>query len=1043
MPESDLALNEEHRFLKGGGELGDLIAAFDWGTTPLGPIANWSATLKTTVGLILRSPVAMATLWGEHGVMIYNDAYAVVAADRHPGSLGCKVREAWPEIADFNETVVRTCLAGGALAYKDQELTLYRTGEPEQAWLNLDYSPILNEEGVPVGVFAVVVETTAKVRAKQWLNAERERLRRMFEQAPGFMALLTGPDHVFDLANPAFTRIVGDREILGRPARDAMPEIVAQGYLDLLDKVYATATTFSASAMPVDLRRSPDGQTDRRFVDIVLQPVTGDAGEIVGIFVQGADVTGKIGAEEQAQAQEAQFRALSQAVPNHVWSATPTGDLDWFNDGCYAYSGTAPGEIDSGAWTAIIHPDDRDAAAACWSAALVSGEVYECEFRIRRHDGDYRWHLARALPIRDESGAILRWIGTNTDIHERKLAERESTRDRNRLWALSREMLVVCDFDGIITAANPSWTRILGWREDELIGHNLIEFLHPEECRSGDRELERLASGLPMMSFEKRYRTRDGVYRTIDWTAVPDAGRIHAVGRDITDERLASAALRASTRERDRIWNTTNDLMATAGADGRLKAVNPAWTRLLGYEEVELLGRAFLDIVDSADHARVAGLVHRLSQGDAVGDFEHRVIHKDGGESLIAWTAEPSEDGFHIVGRNVTAQRQAEDALRQSQKMEAVGQLTGGLAHDFNNLLQGITGSLDLVQKRVRQGRLNELDRFIAGAMTSATRASALTHRLLAFARRQPLDPRPVRANPLIASMEDLLRRTLGERIALSLVLDEALWLTLCDPNQLESAILNLSINARDAMPDGGKLTIETCNAHLDSAFAARQRDVRPGQYVCICVTDTGAGMSAETMAKAFEPFFTTKPIGQGTGLGLSMIYGFARQSDGYVKLYSELGRGTTVKLYLPRLADEGDADELAPEQAAQQTAKVGETVLVVEDECVVRELIVEVLGDLGYRALEAADGPAGLQILQSRERIDLLVTDMGLPGLNGRQVADAGRALRPGLKVLFMTGYAENAALASGFLDPGMEMITKPFPIEAIADRIRAILTG
>jgi nitrogen-specific signal transduction histidine kinase len=392
-------------------------------------------------------------------------------------------------------------------------------------------------------------------------------------------------------------------------------------------------------------------------------------------------------------------------------------------------------------------------------------------------------------------------------------------------------------------------------------------------------------------------------------------------------------------------------------------------------------------------------------------------------------------------GQDVTDQRTAEEALRQSQKMEAVGQLTGGIAHDFNNLLQGITGSLDLVQKRIGQGRVSELDRFVSGAMTSANRASALTHRLLAFSRRQPLDPRPVRANPLVASMEDLLRRTLGERVELELVLAGGLWLTRCDPNQLESAILNLAINARDAMPQGGKLIIETCNTHLDSRYAAQQREVRPGQYVCICVTDTGTGMSPDIVARAFEPFFTTKPLGQGTGLGLSMIYGFARQSEGYTKIYSELDKGTTLKLYLPRHRGEANQDEGLPSLSGMHAAAAGETVLVVEDEPVVRGLIIEVLSDLGYEALEASDGPKGLEILQSRHRIDLLVTDVGLPGLNGRQVADAGRALRPKLKVLFMTGYAENAAIASGFLEPGMQMITKPFAMEVLAARIRDMI--
>ncbi|HEV7251954.1 MAG TPA: ATP-binding protein, partial [Mesorhizobium sp.] len=384
----------------------------------------------------------------------------------------------------------------------------------------------------------------------------------------------------------------------------------------------------------------------------------------------------------------------------------------------------------------------------------------------------------------------------------------------------------------------------------------------------------------------------------------------------------------------------------------------------------------------------------------------------------------------------------AHEALRQAQKMEAVGQLTGGIAHDFNNLLTGIIGSLDMLQRRVAQGRTGEIDRFVSAAVTSANRAAALTHRLLAFSRRQPLDPKPVNANRLVTSMEELLRRTIGESIELEMVTAGGLWQTKCDPHQLESALLNLVINARDAMPDGGKLTIETCNAHLDNAYVAKTREVRPGQYICICVSDTGSGMSKETIEKAFDPFFTTKPIGQGTGLGLSMVYGFARQSDGYAKIYSEPGQGTTVKLYLPRFYGEGEEAENETRVAVEDVrAEHGEVVLVVEDETAVRALVVEVLADLGYRALEAADGLSGLRVLESQQRIDLLVTDVGLPGLNGRQLADAAREKRPGLKVLFMTGYAENAVINGGFLEPGMELITKPFAIDALTQRMRAMI--
>ncbi len=608
-------------------------------------------------------------------------------------------------------------------------------------------------------------------------------------------------------------------------------------------------------------------------------------------------------------------------MPNQVWTARADGWLDWFNTQVYSFCGAENGTLDGDSWTRIVHPDDVCNAVERWKTSLATGATYEAEFRLRNAQGEYRWFLTRAVLLAATQGAAGSWIGTNTDIHEQKMLEAASTAERDRLWTISQDILLVCDYDGRITAINPSAERMLGWEENEMVGKLITDFVHPEDLDQTVREVSKIAQGVATLHFENRYHCRNGGYRLLDWTAVPDGSRIHGVGRDITE------------------------------------------------------------------------------------------------------------------------QRDTEDALRQSQKMEAVGQLTGGIAHDFNNLLQGITGSLEIMEGRVAQGRVQDLGRWLGGAKSSAMRAAALTHRLLAFSRRQPLDPRPVRANPLVSSMEDMLRRTLGENIQLELVTAGGLWLTKCDPNQLESAILNLAINARDAMPEGGKLTIETCNAHLDSAYAARQRDVKPGQYICICVTDTGVGMSKEVISRAFEPFFTTKPTGQGTGLGLSMIYGFTRQSEGYSRIYSELGKGTTIKLYLPRFRGEEDPDELPHSRAEVPGSEAGEVVLVVEDEAVVRGLIVEVLGELGYRAIEASDGAKGLAILQSDQKIDLLVTDIGLPELNGRQVADGGRVVRPDLKILFMTGYAENAALASGFLEPGMAMITKPFAMETLAVRIREII--
>ena len=385
----------------------------------------------------------------------------------------------------------------------------------------------------------------------------------------------------------------------------------------------------------------------------------------------------------------------------------------------------------------------------------------------------------------------------------------------------------------------------------------------------------------------------------------------------------------------------------------------------------------------------------------------------------------------------------AQGQLRQSQKMEAVGQLTGGLAHDFNNLLTGISGSLELLQTRVAQGRVKDVDRYINAAQGAARRAAALTHRLLAFSRQQTLAPKPTDVNRLVAGMEELISRTMGPQIRIEPVAGGGLWTTLIDPSQLENALLNLCINARDAMPDGGKLCIETGNRWLDER-AASERDLTAGQYISLCVSDNGVGMPPDVIARAFDPFFTTKPIGQGTGLGLSMIYGFVRQSGGQVRIYSEVGQGTMVCLYLPRHLGKDETADLPAEMLEAPRAEQGETVLIVDDEATVRMLVTEILEELGYTAIEATDGPAGLKVLQSEMRIDLLVTDVGLPGgMNGRQLAEIARISRPELKVLFITGYAENAVLSHGHLESGMQVMTKPFAMEALATRIHGLIEG
>jgi PAS domain S-box-containing protein len=542
-----------------------------------------------------------------------------------------------------------------------------------------------------------------------------------------------------------------------------------------------------------------------------------------------------------------------------------------------------------------------------------------------------------------------------------------------------------------------------------------------------------------------RHGRLEQVYWTYGYSPIDEddgIGGVLVVCRDVTEEYLAATALR------DRIWNVSQDLLLVADRNGVWRTVNPAWTRTLGWSEAELLNRTSEWLEHPDDGGITRTQIKKLGNSETTVRFESRFRHKDGSYRWLSWTGVPDQDSIYAVARDVTAERAAaerlkatEEALLQSQKMEAVGQLTGGIAHDFNNLLTGIVGSLDLLQIRLNQGRTENVSRYINAAMTSANRAAALTHRLLAFARRQPLIPEAVDANQLVVSLEDLLRRTIGETIDLAIVAAEDLWPTLCDPNQLESALLNLAINARDAMPHGGKLVITTENARLDSVSADTPA-LEPGDYICIGVADSGIGMSAEVAARAFDPFFTTKPIGQGTGLGLSMIYGFARQSNGHATIDSKIGQGTSVKIYLPR--HHGDAaTEHGSRLMAAEPAATGETVLVVEDEPVVRGVIVEMLGEQGYRTLEAVDGPSGLNILRNGQRIDLLITDVGLPGMNGRQLADQARETRPDLKILFITGYAESVAISDGFLQPGMEMITKPFALDNLSRRVRAMVSG
>jgi PAS domain S-box-containing protein len=1081
-------------FLSGGGEMGAVMRAHDWSRFPLGQPDAWPQALKIPLRLMLGSRFEMWLGWGPDLSFFYNDAYIPTLGIKHPSALGRPMREVWKEIfTDLEDRIISVMRDGKPTWDKGLLLLLERNGYPEETYHTFSYSPLFGDSERVEGLMCVVTEETERVISERRLDtlrtlatalvgarsradvanaaltalgsntrdfpfsvlylhdeaenvvqrftadqecavlppiammddlgrtvrclpldpaaenipngswdippsrmmfvpiekagqtrpagmmavglnpyrpedgliesfaklvaaqiagalasidiyeAERraiERLKEMFAQSPSFMAILRGPEHRFELTNPAYQQLVGHRDVVGLPVREALPETAGQGFVNLLDKVYRDGEAFVGRSVPVSLVRVAGGAPVPRILDFVYQPLRDTRGAVSGVFVEGIDITNAHEADVALRASQARFHTFAQVMPNHVWAAMPDGQLDWFNDRALSFSGVTFEDVAGERWARLVHPDDVAGAAAAWGRAIAEGRDYETEFRIRRADGTYRWHVVRALPIRDGVGAVTQWVGTNTDVQDLKeisQALRDLNADleakvvaqslaRGRTWQLSPDIIGVANGKGYFEWSNPAWQDVLGWSEREIASTVFFDFIHPDDLAATQRAWAALARGEPALRFENRYRHKDGGYRWLSWVAVPDDGKVYCSARDITMEKEKEAQL-----------------------------------------------------------------------------------------------------------------AQIEEALRQAQKMEAVGQLTGGIAHDFNNLLQGITGALDRVQHRLAAGRLNDVDRFLSAAVESAHRAAALTHRLLAFSRRQTLDPRAVDVNKMISGMEDLIRRTLGPDIDLEVVGAGGLWPVRADLSQLENSLLNLCINARDAMPGGGKLTIETANKWLDDR-GARERDLLPGQYVSLCVTDTGVGMTPEIIARAFDPFFTTKPLGQGTGLGLSMIYGFVRQSGGQVRVYSEIGEGTTMCLYFPRhvgkLEDVEDVVGQVPEKG------FGETVLVVDDEQTIRMLIAEVLTENNYRLLEASDGPSALKVLQSGRRIDLMITDVGLPGgMNGRQIADAARLLRPGLRVLFITGYAENAAIGNGQLEPGMEILAKPFAMSSLANKVRDML--
>jgi len=779
------------------------------------------------------------------------------------------------------------------------------------------------------------------------------------------------------------------------------------------------------------------------------------------------------------------FRSLADILPTLCWIANGDGYIVWYNQRWHEYCGTTPKQMEGWGWQAVHDPVLLPVVMDRWTSSIATGEPFEMTFPLRGADGLFRPFLTRVQPVCDATGKVARWFGVNTEISEQRAVEEALRLASARNEALAAEQaailgqlaegVIVTDCDGKTVFINEAAQRLhgvdqLGVRLDEY--SNAYHLLTRDGRPYPPRELplaRAVLDGETITDACWRIRRPDGSEVLVLGSARPvhraDGGLIGAVltMRDDTERRAAEQALleltatletrvEERTRERDRTWRTSQELLLVVNPEGVFQAVNPAWTHILGWQPDEIVGCSYLDFIHPDDHASSQGALVKAAIKGLL-RYENRYRHKDGSYRWVSWVASPEETLIYASGRDITAEREAAEALaeageqlRQSQTMEAVSQLTGGIAHDFNNLLQGISGSLELMFTRATQGRTAELGRYSEAAMGSINRAAALIQQLLAFSRRQTLDPKPTDVNQLVGGMEDLLRRTVGPGIQVETSFAAEPWPTLCDPNQLESALLNLVINASDAMPDGGQLLIETANTVLRNRRGAPKdwppQGVPPGEYVALSVADTGTGMTPDVIEHAFDPFFTTKPFGQGTGLGLSMIYGFVQQSGGHVRLRSEVGQGTTVAIYLPRHFGEVPRKQETGGAAKLQTGTSSAVVLVVEDEPDVRMVVVDVLSDLGYTVLEAVDGRSGLQILESGARIDLLLTDVGLPGgMNGRQLADAARQRRPHLNVLFVTGYAERVAVGNGRMEPGMQVMTKPFALDALAAKVQGIM--
>jgi PAS domain S-box-containing protein len=1066
-------------------EMAGRIRGLDWSSTRLGVPADWDVPLKTLVGLMLAATQPMFMFWGPDKTWLYNDAFIPILAAKHPSALGKPALDVWVEAKASLEPLFATVLSGEPVQMHNFGILLDRRGHLEEAYFDYSYTPARDGSGVVAGLFGVCTETTQEVLRQRALTAERERQRRQFEQAPGFVIIMRGPDHVVDFLNNEHRRLFASDDWIGKTIREAFPSVADQGFFELLDHVLETAQPFRAEGAEVRYRRAPTAEEEIRYLDFIYAPITEDDGRVSGVFCEGFDVTEKRLAQNVIEAAQSELGRLNEILATseralrereselaQVQRIAQVGGVhidirDGFHNrrspeylSIHGLPASAANESHED-WVRRLHPEDRVRAERQFLDALRSGASrYSSEYRIIRPDtGETRWLASEGVIERDPDGNAVKMIGAHIDITERALAKerlRESE-ERFRLIANSAPVPIwVSRLDRSRAFANQAYLEFLGLEYEEALAFDWRTILHPEDEERIVREsLDGEASRTPF-TLEARYRRADGAWRWMHsesqprWGIAGELVGFIGVAHDVTTAKEAEIELRnindtlerriaERTSQLQSILETTNQYQCLLDAEGRLVYANA--TALAGIRAVatDLLERPFWEapwfvstegapeLILSALAAASAGETARtemrlaLPGGDRYFDFAMRPIRDPDG----------SIGSILVEAVDITDRRRNEEALRQAQKMEAVGQLTGGVAHDFNNLLTIIRSATDFLRRDDLPRERHR--RYVDAISETAERATKLTSQLLAFARRQPLMPEIFDVGAKVESTARMVRPLVGSRIRIDLDLCDTKCYANADVAQFETSLVNLAVNARDAMNEEGVLSIRVTTA--DTIPPVRGNPARRGDFVAVSVADTGSGISPQNMESIFEPFFTTKQVGKGTGLGLSQTFGFVKQSGGEIAVDSVVGRGTTFTLYLPKA--EGPQDAPNMEAAARPVAAgSGHRILLVEDNEEVGKFSTEMLADLGYAIRWAHNAKDALDTLANDDlAFDLVFSDVIMPGMNGVDLAATIRDRYPGLPVVLTSGYSDVLAQNA---DRGFDLIQKPYSVETVSRALR-----